>query len=205
MGPDGPDEQTESPFEYVPFEHLYSRALSDVANRRLDQLERKAAARALAFLLRERVVTERVATDVLTALYNSLDVAKVVRTLLLGLHDAPESDDRMTMWTRRTAERALAAGHVPSFVAALRILVGLGDFEGAVPTSWQVALLRAAEDPDRRRRAQAFLLRDEYARRFGAEPRWVRTVRARQLIEAVRRPRDREAHEQCPSTVGDHT
>jgi hypothetical protein len=52
-----------------------------VVDRRLDGRERKAAARALAFLLREGA-TERTATDVLSVLHRSLDMPYVVRTLL---------------------------------------------------------------------------------------------------------------------------
>lgn len=180
-----PNEPTESPFEYVPFEHLYSRALRDVADRRLDELERKAAARALAFLLRERVVTELVASDVLAALYSSLDVAKVVRTLLLGVHSVPESEERMTMWTRRTAERALAAGYTSSFVSAMRVLVGLPDYDGAVPTSWQLALLHGSKAAEPHLRRRVFLVADEYARRFGRTSRWVVTVWARQMARGA--------------------
>lgn len=178
--------EPEGPFEYPPFEPLFDRALRDVANRRLDQLERKAAARALAFLLRERLVTELVATDVLTALYNSLDVAKIVRTLLLGLHDVPESVDRMTMWTRCAAERAIAEGHVPSLISAMRILVPLRDYDGAVPTSWQLALLHALETPDLHLRRRLFLLVEEYGRRFGRESRWVVKVWARYMASGAK-------------------
>ena len=197
-----PPTPADCPFEYIAFEALFERALRDVADRRVQEMERKAAARAIAFLLREQIVTEAVATDVLVAIWKSLDVSKVTRTLLLALRDVPESHDRMTMWTTRVAERALAEAHVPSFVSALRILVGLRDYDGAMRTSWQVALLRAAELPGRRLRTRVYLLRDEYARRFGDASRWVRIIAVRRLIEAVR---DRVRRDNLPSTNGDGT
>lgn len=100
------DASRECPFEYRPFEELYSRALTDVVDRRLELAERSAAARTLAFLLREQLVSERVATDVLTALHRSLDLSKVVRTLLLGLRDALGDNEQVTEWTRGAAGRA---------------------------------------------------------------------------------------------------
>ncbi|NVL68004.1 hypothetical protein, partial [Escherichia coli] len=84
------------------------------------------------FLLREQVVTERVTTDALTAIYRSLDLAAVVRTLLLGLRDALGDHERVTQWTRGVADRALREGHLPSFVSAVRILVELRGYDGVV-------------------------------------------------------------------------
>ncbi len=187
-----PAEPDECPFEYQPFEGLFNRALRDVADHRLQDTERKAAARALAFLLRERLVTEAVATDTLAALRKSLDVSNVVRTLLLGLVgvSAPE---KIAERTSRTAERALAEGHVPSFVSALRVLVDLRDYDGAMRTSWQVAVLRAVELPDPWLRRRVFVLRDEYARRFGATSRWVRTIAVHRLVEGLPARLDHDA------------
>lgn len=176
--------EPESPFEYCPFGDLYLRALRDVADRRLDESSRKAAARALAFLLRERFVDERVATDVLTAIRGSLDVSKIVRTLLLGLRDALGDHEKITEWTWRAAGRAHAQRHVGSFVSAIHVLVGLRDFDGALPTNWQLLLIRAAEDPKLRRRL--LHIADEYARRFGSGSQWVRKLRARYVIRGVR-------------------
>lgn len=181
-----PAEPDECPFEYQPFEELYSQALRHVVDRRLKPGERRATARALAFLLRERVVTERVATDVLAAIHGSLDVAKVVRTLLLGLRDTLGDHERIAEWTRRIVGRAHEWRHVETFVSVTRILVGLRDFDGAVTTSWQLSLIRASEDPRLQRRVRS--LADDYARRFGSEPRWVKTVRARFILEAPSKP-----------------
>ena len=180
-----PSERVESSFEYPPFEALYPRALQDVADRRVDPVERKAAARTIAFLLREQVVTERIATDVLTAIHRSLDVSKIVRTLFLGLLDAVGEGDRMEEWTRRAADRALTEGHVQSFVTTMRILVGLRGYDGAVRTNWQVALIQTLETPDMPLRRRVFLLAGEYARRFGRESRWVVTVWARYMASGA--------------------
>lgn len=105
---------------------------------------RKASARALAFLLREQVVTEHVTTDVLATLQRSLDLPAAVRRLLFGLVgvSAPE---KITEWTKAVAGRALSEGHLPSFVSGIRILVELRDYGGIVPARWRLAILRAAE------------------------------------------------------------
>ncbi|MBX3232011.1 MAG: hypothetical protein KIT84_20155 [Labilithrix sp.] len=172
----------ESAFEHPAFESLYARVLRDVADHRLDERTRKAAARALAFLLRENI-DEAVVTDVLTAVHRSLDLAAVVRSLLLGLRDALGDHERITEWTRRAADRAHAQGHVETFVSAVRVLIGLRDFDGAMPTSWQLAIIRASEDPRLRRRL--LHIADGYARRFGSHARWGKTVRAGFISGAV--------------------
>ena len=166
-----PDEPIEDPFEYVPIENLYSRALRDVVDRRLERPKREGASRAIAFALKQCVVTEAIATDVLTAIWKSVDVSKVVRTLLLGLLDADGEHERVEQWTGFVADRALAEGHVPSFLSAMRILVGLRDYDGAVRTSWQVALIQTLETTDLRLRRRVFLLANEYGRPHHASDR----------------------------------
>lgn len=173
----------EPPFELPAFEHLYLVVLRDVSDRRLDPPARKAAARALAFLLREHPC-ERVVTDILVALHCSLDVSPVVKTLLVGLRDALGDHERIAEWTTKVAGRAHAGRRVESFISSMRVLVVLRDFDGGLPTSWQLSLLRASEDPRLQRRL--LLLSDDYARRFGSEARWVTTVRARYLLGANR-------------------
>lgn len=175
----------ESPFEHPAFETLYSQVLRDVADRRLEPATRKAAARALAFLLREQLVSERVLTDVLTALHRSLDLSKVVRTLLLGLVGV-SPPEKMTAWTKSVADLALTEGHLSSFVTAMRIVVELRDFDGTVPTRWRLSILRAAEMPDIAPRI--FMLTRTYARRFPEESWWwLRTLRVRSTIASLRR------------------
>lgn len=75
----------DDPFEYAGLEGLLERALRDVSERRLTDRERAGAARLVAFLLTEQLVTETVTTDVLTALWKAIDLPLVVRTLLRGL------------------------------------------------------------------------------------------------------------------------
>lgn len=178
--------KAESPFEHPAFEALYARALRDVADRRLDERERKAAARAIAFLLREQLVTERVATDVLTAIHRSLDVSKIIRTLLLGLRDALGDHEKITEWALAVAARAIREGHLPSFITAVRILVGLHDYDGIVPTRWRLSIFRAVEIPEFA--PQALLFVRAYARRFPAESwPWVREARRRGRIASLQR------------------
>lgn len=184
-GAASPTARSDTPFEHPAFEALYSRLLRDVADRRLEPATRKAAARALAFLLREQLVSERVITDVLTALHRSLDLSKVVRTLLLGLVGVSPSE-KMTEWVCDVADRSLRAGHLPSFVSAMRILVDLPDYDGTVPTRWRLALLRAVEMPDVAPRI--LMLTRTYARRFPEESWWwLRTLRVRSTIASLRR------------------
>lgn len=166
--------EPDSAFEHPAFEHLYARVLRDVADRRLDERTRKAAGRALAFLLREQVVDDRVATDVLTALHRSLDLPAVVRTLLLGLRDVLGDHEKITEWTTAAADRALKQGHLPSFMAAVRILVGLRDYDGTVPTRWRVAILPATESVELAARVLRFT--KAYASRFPDDSSWLRTV-----------------------------
>ncbi len=178
------DTQTESEFEYAPLSDLYVQALRDVGDRQLDERERKAAARALAFLLREQLVTERVATDVLTVLHRSLDVSKVVRTLLLGLVGV-SPPEKIVAWTRTVADHALREGNLSSFVSAMRILVDLGGYDGDVPTLWRLSVLRAAEVPELTSRVLLFTT--AYARRFSSESwLWVRKARAACMITSLR-------------------
>lgn len=177
--------EPESAFEHSAFEHLYARVLHDVADHRLDTLQRNAAARALAFLLRERLADEAVATDVLTATHRSLDLSKVVRTLLLGLRDALGPYEKITEWTRDVANRALAEGHVPSFLTALRILVGLRDYDGRVPTQWRIALLTAIETVELARRVLHFA--KAYTSRFPDNSLWLRTLRRHSAIAVLHR------------------
>lgn len=179
------DTRTETEFEYAPLGDVYLRALRDVGDKRLDERERKAAARAVAFLLREQLVTERAATDVLTVLHRSLDVSKVVRTLLLGLVGV-SPPEKVVAWTRAVADHALRQGHLPSFVSAMRILVELGGFDGDVPTLWRLSVLRAAEVPELTSRVLLFTT--AYARRFSSESwLWVRKARAACMIASLRR------------------
>lgn len=176
----------ESPFEYAPFESLYSLALRDTADRKLDERERKAAARAVAFLLREQLVTERIATDVLTAIRRSLDLSTVVRTLLIGLRDTLGDDERASAWTATTADRALAEGQLPSFISAMRILVELRGYDGVVPTRWRLSVLRAAEV--RELAPRVLILARAYAQRFPRESwSWIRMARVRSTIASLRR------------------
>ncbi len=130
-------------------------------------------------MLREQLVTERVATDVLVAIRRSLDLHRVVRALLLGLRDALGDHEKIAEWTRDTVGRALGEAHVASFVSALRILVLLRDFAGSLPARWQLTLMDLADVPDRRLQARLSLLGKDYAERFGEGPRWVREVDAR--------------------------
>ncbi len=195
-----PPTPIDCPFEYAPFVPLFDQALRDVADRRIGDTERKAAARVLAYLLTERLVTEAVATDILVAIRKSLDVSKVVRTLLLGLRHALGDYEKITEWTMRIAGRAHAERHVESFVSAMRILVSLRDFDGGMPTNWQLSLIRALEMPDLQRRL--YLLADDYASRFCSDPRWVNTIRARRIIEASGGSGGKHP-ETCPSNEGD--
>ena len=172
----------DDPFEYAGLEGLLERALRDVGECRLTERERAGAARLVAFVLTEQLVTEAVTTDVLAALWKAVDVARVVRTLLRGLRHALGDHEKIMEWTRRITGRAHDGRHVESFVSAMRILVTLRDFDGGLPTSWQLSLIRGSEDPRLRRRL--LLLSDDYARRFGSEARWVTTVRARYLLGA---------------------
>lgn len=177
--------EQESPFEHPSFELLYMQVLDHVADRRLDERQRKAAARAVGFLLREQVVNEAVTTDVLTAIHASLDLAAVVRTLLLGLVgvSAPE---KITEWTRAVADRALREGKLPSFVAAMRILVELRDYDGEVPTLWRLSILRAVEVPELAPRV--LLVVKTYAHRFPEQSwPWVRQARTRSMVAVLRR------------------
>lgn len=184
MTPPPPTSEPESQFEHPAFGGFYLRVLRDVADRRLEPATRKAAARALAFLLREQLVDERVTTDVLTALHKSLDVPKVVRTLLLGLV-AVSAPEMIAEWTRAVADRALREGHFASFVTAMRILVELCDYDGTVPTRWRLAILRAVEVPELAPRVIRFTR--AYARRFPAESwRWTHEARVRGMVESLR-------------------
>jgi hypothetical protein len=177
--------EPESPFEHPALEAMYTRVLRDVADRRLHERERKAAARTLAFLLRERIVDEAVATDVLTAIHRALDLSKVVRTLLLGLRDALGDHERVTEWTRAVADRSLREVHLASFVTAMRILVELRDYDGTVPTRWRLSLLRAVEVPELAPRVLRFAR--AYARLFPAESwRWIREARVRGMVASLR-------------------
>ncbi len=171
-----------------------------MVDRRIGDTERKAAARVIAYLLTERLVTEAVATDILVAIRKSLDVSKVVRTLILGLRHALGDYEKITEWTMRIVGRAHAEQHVESFVSAMRILVNLRDFGGGMLKSWQLSLIRALEMPDLQRRL--YLLADDYASRFGSDPRWVNTIRARRIIEASRGSEGKRP-KTCPSNEGD--
>lgn len=191
------DTQTESEFEYAPFSDLYRQALRDVSDGRLDERARNAAARTIAFLLREQLVTERVATDVLVALHRSLDVSKVVRTLLLGLVDV-SAPEKIAEWTRHVAGRTVQAKHLPSFLSAMRVLVELRDYDGVVPTRWRLSILRASEIPELTPRVLRFA--KAYKRRFPHESwPWIRKalhgstilmLRRRPTAEDVQRARD---------------
>lgn len=176
--------EPESPFEHPAFEHIYLVVLRDVADRRLDVLQRKAAARAIAFLLREQLVTERVATDVLAVLNRTLDVPNAVRTLLLALVgvSAPE---KITEWTQAVAERSLREGHLASFVTAMRILVELSGYDGTVPARWRISLLRAIES--RELASRVLLFSKVYERRFCSDAWWLRTARTRSMVAVLRR------------------
>lgn len=176
-------------FQHPAFGDLYARVLADVAEHKLEPAAREAAARALAFLLREQVPTERVLADVLTAVHRSLDVPRAVRTLLRGLRDAPGRRGRIMEWTRRTAERALAERHVPSFVVAMQALVGLRCYDGSLPAEWQSSLVGAFDAPGLVR-AWVFCLAKEYAERFGDEHAWVRTIRERCAAGGLHAPPD---------------
>lgn len=181
MAPDGPDD---CPFEHPSFQPLYARVLRDVADRRLDERERKAAARTLAFLIREQLVDERVLTDVLTVLHRSLDASKIVRTLLLALVGV-SPQEKIAEWTRAVADRALAEGHLSAFSSAMHVLVELRDFDGVVPTRWRLALVRAIEIPELAPRV--FLVGRPYARRFPTQSWWwIRTVRLRSTVASLR-------------------
>lgn len=175
---------SESPFEHPAFESLYARALRDVADRRLDERERKAAARALAFLLGERLVDEAVATDLLVAIHRSVDVPNAVRTLLRALVgvSAPE---KITEWTGAVADRSLREGHLASFVTAMRILVELPGYDGTVPTRWRISLLRAIEF--RELASRVLLFSKVYERRFCSDAWWLRTARTRSMVAVLRR------------------
>jgi hypothetical protein len=180
-----PSEQAESPFEHPALEHLYLVVLHDVADRRLDLSTRKAAARALAFLLRERVLDERTATDVLTAVHRSLDLAAGVRTLLLGLRDALGDHERITEWATAVADRAVREGQRLSFMFAMRLLVELRDYDGTVPTRWRLAILRAAEVPYLAPQVRLFC--KAYAQRFTQSSPWLQKARVVSTATFVRR------------------
>lgn len=185
-----------SPFEYPAFEGVYLSVLRDVADRRLEPATRKAAARALAFLLRERFVDEAVTTDVLIALHRSLDLSPAVRTLLLGLRTALDDHEKITQWTRAVVDRALGEGHLASFLAAMRILVEQRDYDGRVPARWRLSVLRAAEVPELNPRVLLFVR--EYARRFPVESwRWIRLARIRSTIAILRRHAPATAFEEA--------
>lgn len=176
----------ESAFEHPAFEHLYLGALRDVADRRVHLPARKAAARAIAFLLCEQVVDERVATDVLTALHRSLDLPQAVRTLLLGLRDALGDHERIAEWTRGIADHALREGHQLSFVFTMRLLIELRDYDGTVPTPWRLAILRAAEVPYLA--PQVRLFSKAYAQRFPQQwSPWLQKARVVSTATFLRR------------------
>lgn len=181
----GPPEP-ESPFEHPAFEALYPRVLRDVADRHLDERTRKAAARALAFLLRERVLDERTTTDILTVLNRSLDVSSIVRALLVGLRSALGDHEKIAEWTRAVADRTLREGHVPSFIAAMRILVELPGYDGTVPARWRISLLRAIEVKELAPRVLCFCR--DYVHRFPRESSWpwIQTARTRSTIAVLR-------------------
>jgi hypothetical protein len=182
--PPSPTSEPGSQFEHRALDALYTRVLRDVADRRLDERTRKAAARALAFLLRERFVTEFVATNVLTAVCRSLDLSKVVRTLLLGLVSV-SAPEKIAEWTKAVAERALREGHPSSFVSAMRIIVELRDYDGTVLARWRLAIVRAVEVPELAPRVLLFAR--AYARRFPAESwLWVRRARAVCMLAVLR-------------------
>jgi hypothetical protein len=184
--PDRNAEVEASCFEHPAFAELYARAVADVADRRLEPATRKAAARALAFLLRETLVDERVATDVLAALKGSLDQSRIVRTLLRALRDLLSDHERTTRWTRRVADRALREGHLPSFVSAMRILVEEPHFDGMVPALWRLSILRAVEVPQLSPCVVLYVR--AYASRFPEHSwRWVRIARVRSTIACLRR------------------
>lgn len=177
--------EPEGPFEHPVFENLYSRVIRDLADRRLDERTRKAAARALAFLLREQLLDELTSSDVLAALQRSLDAAKIVRTLLLGLRDALGDHERITEWARTAVDRALREGHLASFVAAMRILVDLRDYDGTVPTRWRLAILRAVQVP--KLTPQVGLFAETYRHRFPVESwHWVSEARVRSMVASLR-------------------
>lgn len=186
-GAASPTARRETPFEHPAFEPLYSRVLRDVADGRLEPATRKAAARAIAFLLTERVVDEAVVTDILTALHKSLDLSKVVRTLLLALREALGDHEKIAEWTRRAVDRASKEAQLPAFVSALRVLVDLRDYDGTVPTRWRLSLLRAVEIPGLS--PGLLLLTRAYGRRFGGDSWWLRTVRVRSTIAMLRQGR----------------
>lgn len=171
-------------FQHPAFGDLYLRVLADVADRRLDEWRRLAAARALKFLLHEQPV-ERVLADVLTAVHRSLDGPRAVRTLLLGLVgvSAPE---KITEWTRAVADRALAEGQLPSFVTVMRILVELRGYDGTVPARWRISLLRAIEHRELASRVLMFV--HAYMRRFPAQRwPWIQRARRRSTVALLRR------------------
>lgn len=120
------------------------------------------------------------------ALHQSLDLSKVVRTLLVGLRDALGDHERVTEWTLATAERVIREGRLPSFITAMRVLVGLRDFDGPVPLPWRLALFRASKDPELAPRVLLFAR--EYERRFPSESWWwVREARRRSIVALLRR------------------
>lgn len=176
----------ENAFEYAPFASLFVVALRDAADRKLDERERKAAARAVVFLLREQLITERIASDVLTAIRRSLDLSAVVRTLLIGLRDTLGDHERASAWTAAAADRALAEGQLPSFISAMRILVELRGYDGVVPTRWRLSIVRAAEV--RELAPRVLILARAYTQRFPRESwRWIRMARVRSTIASLRR------------------
>jgi len=166
--------ERESPFEHPAFEHLYSVVLRDVTDRRLDASTRRAAARALSFLLRERVSDERTIADVLSAVHRSLDVPTVVRTLLLALRDVLGDHEKIVEWTQAVADRALNEGHPPSFLAAMRILVELRDYDGSVPTHWRSAILKSTQSVELPSRVLRFA--HAYTSRFPEKSSWLQAV-----------------------------
>lgn len=176
--------EPESAFDHPAFEGLYSRVLADVAARRLEPAAREAAARALAFMLRERVVDEAVATQVLTALHRSIDLPQVVRALLVGLRDTLGDHEKITEWTKSVAERAIRERQLAAFIVALRILTDLRHYDGGIPTGWRLSLLRAIETKDLAPRVALFAR--TYARRFPDDCWWLRTVRRQSAIASLR-------------------
>jgi hypothetical protein len=175
----------ESAFEHPSFEGLFVRALRDVVDRKLEPDMRTAAARALAFLLRENPC-ERVVTDLLTAIHKSLDLPRAVQTFLVGLRDALGDHEKITEWTRAVADRAVKEGHQLSFSFAMRLLVELRDYDGIVPTRWRLAILRAARVPYLAPQVRLFC--KAYAQRFPQQSSpWLQKARVVSTATFLRR------------------